>query len=148
MVRGKKPPVEQEYLSQSERENLESEKKDLENTLAQAEGFGQGTEGLDVAAIKRDIARLDHAIGERTPQSARGKEKDALIKEEREIEEKLQVGMPTDFEMRQPHRNPGAVKKHQNWLSRNNPLIERYRTIQRILRPFDPKSVESLRKDR
>ena len=65
-----------------------------------------------------------------------------------EIEDRLVVGMPTRYEMDHPARCPGAVRKHLAWLSRNNPLIERYVEIQKILRPEEPKSVEALRKDK
>ena len=147
MVRGKtRQPA--ELLSQNEITDLESQIKDLENALTQAQGYGKEGAGIDQAAIKRQIRQLQNEIDIRTPKTARGKEKDALVREELELEEQMSEGMPTDYEMRKPHRNPGAVGKHQQWLLRNNHRIERYRTIQKILRPMNPKSVEELRKDR
>jgi hypothetical protein len=70
-----------------------------------------------------------------------------LAKEAQEIERKLQEGMPTREEMAHPSRNPGAVRKHLNWTARNNPLIQRYKTIQRTINPDDPHSIENLRRD-
>lgn len=150
MVRAKRAPVKkQEYLSPSEREGLESEKRDLEHTLSEAESFGSGGAAqVDTSRLRSEINRLDVAIGERTPGQVRGIQKDKLVKEETEIEEKLVEGMPSWYEMRQPTKNPGAVRKHMAWCTRNKPLIERYREIQRILRPLEPKSVESLRKEK
>ena len=137
-------------MSLSEREGLEDEKRELETTLAELAQSGAGTqaEGIDRDRLRGEIKRLDVAIGERTAPSARGAEKDKLIKEEAELEETLQQGMPTRYEMRRPSENPGAVRKHQNWTLRNIENVERYRTIQRILRPTEPKSVENLRKDK
>ena len=139
-----------EYLSQSERMGLEQDKKELEQTLAEAEGSGIGTqaEGIDRDRLRGEIKRLDVAIGERTPTKPRGPEKDKLVLEEKEIEKQLMEGMPSWYEMRKPSMNPGAVRKHMAWCERNTPAIERYRQIQRILRPMEPKSVESLRKEK
>lgn len=148
MVRAQKKK--QEYLSPVERENLESEKKELETTLAELEESGKGTqaEQIDRSRIKAEISRLDHAIEIRTPGRVRAIEKDRLHKEEKELEEKIAEGMPTKYEMRRPTENPGAVRKHMAWCNRNEGRIERYREIQRLLRPFEPKSIENLRKEK
>ena len=148
MVRPTKKP--KEYLSPAERTSLESEKKDLETTLSEVESAGKGTDadGIDRDRLKGEIVRLNVAIEERTAPTARGIHKDKLVKEEKQIEEELQQGMPTWFEMRKPSMNPGAVRKHLNWCARNEKNIERYRELQRILRPNDPKSVENLRKEK
>lgn len=137
-------------MSQSEREAIQSERRELEDTLNELEGYGKGTqaEQIDAHRIKSEIQRLDNAVSARTPKEVRGVQKDKLMAEEKEIEDALKVGMPTWFEMRKPSMNPGAVRKHMNWLVRNNPRIERYREIQRILRPMNPKSIESLREEK
>ena len=146
MVRAKKHPT--EILSHSEKTELESQIKDLEGALNQAQGYGKEGAGIDQTAIKRQMAQLQNEIDIRTPKTARGKEKDALVKEEKELEEQIAAGMPTWYEMRNPSKNPGAVRKHQHHTDRNVARVERYRTIQKILRPMCPKSVEELRKDR
>jgi hypothetical protein len=56
--------------------------------------------------------------------------------------------MPTRDEMNHPAKNPGAVRKHMRWDVRNKPLIERFRTIQRLINPDEPESIENLRKDK
>jgi hypothetical protein len=139
-----------EYLSPSERESLEVEKQELKATLREMKSSGSGTqaEQIDRDRLKKEIDYLDHAIDVRTPKEPRGVAKDKLAKEERELEEAIAEGMPTRFEMRRPSQNPGAVRKHMSWSQRNAQRINRYREIQRLLRPLEPKSIESLRKDR
>ncbi len=139
---------EQEYLSESERVGLEDNKRELESELRQEEKYGAEGIAIDTSKIKRQIAGIDSAIEARTPKRVGAGQKDKLIKEEKDLEDTIGTGMPTVFEMRQPSRNPGAVRKHMSWTDRNKENIKRYRQLQRILRPGEPKSVENLRKDR
>jgi hypothetical protein len=138
----------QEFLSESERVGLEDQKRELEAELKNEEKYGKEGIAINTATIQRQIKSIDHAIETRTPGRTRGADKDKLVKEEKELEEKISAGMPTDYEMRQPNRNPGAVRKHMNWDKRNVENINRYRQIQRILRPGEPKSIENLRKEK
>jgi len=149
MVRGK--GQKKELLSLSALDNLKDEKKELEATERELnEGAGAGTRGsaVDKVAIRREINRLDTVIGDSSPGKIGALTKDALLKEEEELEEKIALGMPTQYEMRQPTKNPGAVRKHIEWGKRNAANIERYVHIQRLLRPFEPKSIEVLRKEK
>lgn len=148
----------QKYLSQSELASLKDEKQELSVALREVEGgAGQGTGAdVDVGRIQKEIKRIDHVIAEGTAPTPRAVEKDRLVKEEEELEGLLAEGMPTRFEMNHPSKNPGAVRKHMAWCDRNNlrsdrwpkGRIYRYIEIQKLLRPFEPKSVENLRKDR
>jgi DNA-binding CsgD family transcriptional regulator len=142
--------AQRKYLSETERSGIVEQKKDLEQMLEQAEGYGVGGPGeqLDKGKVKAEIARLDKQINDGTAPSARGSEKDALIKRERELKELIRTGMPTRYEMRRPSENPGAVRKHLAWSKRNEENINEYRNIQRILRPTHPESIETLRKDK
>ena len=148
MIRSKKKTV----LSQSEIKNLEDEKQDLEMALKEAEGYGSGTAGeqLDKARIKAQIAHYDREIEEGQPGRITGKTKDSLYREERELEDRFQIGLPTRYEMAHPAKCPGAVRKHMKWLNENEKTgyVDRYRQIQRILRPGEEKSIETLRKDK
>ena len=137
-----------EILSHSEIQGLKEEKHDLEVSIQEAKESHGASRNIDVAQAQAKIRRIDHAIEIREVPEARGLKKDSLVREEREIEDRLVVGMPTRFEMDHPARCPGAVRKHLSWLSRNNPLIERYVEIQKILRTEEPKSVEELRTDK
>ena len=136
-----------ESLSQSEKEGLLDEKKELQSSLAEVQAAPGSAKAqmMDVNQIKAKINRIDHAIEIREVPKARGRDKDSLVREEREIEDRLVVGMPTKYEMDHPARCPQAVRKHMAWDARNKALIQRYVEIQRILRPEEPKSVEELR---
>lgn len=139
-----------EILSRTEKETLVDAKKDLEQTLKDKReaGIGTAAEQIDEGAIQREIKRIDNAIHDREAPRVRGIEKDRLAKEAQDIERKLQEGMPTKEEMAHPSSNPGAVRKHLNWAARNTPDIERYRYIQKVINPDDPRSVENLRREK
>ena len=142
--RGKK--TQEKFLSVSEEEGLKDQKKELEGELNQTEEYG--TNPVNKSAIQGQIKRLDSAIHERTPGRISGSNKDKLAAEEKQLEETLSQGIPSRYEMKKPQENPGAVRKHMSWGERNVDNINRYREIQRQLRPGEPRSVENLRKDR
>ena len=70
--------------------------------------------------------------------------------EARQLEDRFKEGLPTRDEMAHPARNPGAVRKHMKWLTRNEAsgAVDRYRQIQRTINPGDERSIENLRKDK
>lgn len=147
MVRGQKKQV----LSVQEIENIREEKRELESTLKEAEGYGEGTgRQVDQGAIKNQLRRLDAAEHAGLPGRVSGSDKDRMAKRAEELERKFEVGMPTRYEMNHPARCPGAVKKHLGWIKRNENSgeVEEYRRIQRTLNPGEELSVERLRKDK
>lgn len=149
MVRPKaKGPV--EFLSKTERDVLDEQKKDLQTQLKDIKEFGAGTPAsqMDSSAIQNQIKRIDKVIEEREAPKVSGTRKDELYKECQQIREVLVQGMPTKYEMDHPAKCPGAVRKHLNWLRKNTTLIERHRTIQRLINPDEPESVEDLRKEK
>lgn len=132
-------------------QSLKEEKNDLQQSLKEAEGFGEGTgRSPDVAAIKSQINRIDKLIDEGKPGRLTGIQKDALSKEAAELEEKFMEGLPTKYEMDHPSKCPGAVRKHMKWLTRfeNTGMVDRYRTIQKLLNPGEELSIERLRKEK
>jgi len=141
-----------QVLSTREIDGLKSEKKELEGTLAQAEGYGEGTPGaqLDKSKIQAEIRHYENEIEAGSPGRITDKKKDSLYREERELEERFKEGQPTRYEMDHPGRCPGAVRKHMTWLQRNEGTgaVARYREIQRTLRPGEERSIEDLRKDK
>jgi hypothetical protein len=142
-----------QVLSVTELDGLKSEKRDLEGALADAEGFGSGTAGgqVDKSKIKAEIAHYDREIHDGSPGRVTAKTKDNLYREEKALEEQFRKGMPTRSEMRNHMgRHPGAVRKHKFWLNENQKsgYVDRYREIQRTLRPGEEKSIEELRKDK
>ena len=148
MVRGSGKT--RELLSPAEKEGLLDQKRELQDTLKETQQYGKGTtaEQLDQAALGRQIASIDQAIASREPPKLRGGQKDDMAKEAEVIEAELREGMPTRDEMRFPAKNPGAVRKHMAWSAKNAQKVERYRYIQRVLNPDDPRSVENLRREK
>ena len=145
-----KPKVLSKALSQCELEGLEEDRREIESSLREAESYGKGTaaEQVDKGRMKSEIKHISDTIDQGTPVSVRGANKDKLIKEEKELEEAIAVGMPTWYEMRQPTKNPGAIRKHMDWCKRNKVRIGRYKQLQRVLNFSSPKSIENLRKER
>ena len=139
-------------LSVGEIENLKSEKRELESALKEAEGYGAGTqgEGMDRSKIQAQINHYDREIELGSPGKLRAATKDSLYREERELEERFVRGLPTRYEMNHPGKCPGAVRKHLHWLQENEKTgyVARYQEIQRVLRPGEEKSIETLRKDK
>ena len=146
--RAKKKPV----LSTVEISGLKDERGELEHTLKEAEGYGQGGPGsqFDSAGIKKQISRFDHEIEAGSPGKITSKTKDGMWREEKQLEEQFEKGLPTRYEMSHPGKCPGAVRKHMAWLNNNEKtgFVDRYREIQRTLRPGEEKSIETLRKDK
>jgi len=141
-----------QVLSVGEIANLKSEKKELEGTLSAAEGFGAGTAGeqLDKSKIKAEIRHYEDEIEAGSPGRLNSKAKDNMFREERDLEERFVIGLPTRYEMNNTGKCPGAVRKHQHWLQQNEKtgFVDRYRQIQRTLRPGEERSIETLRKDK
>lgn len=139
-----------EILTAAEKESLEAEKRDLQDTLKEKESAGKGTSAdqLNEAAIKRQIQNIDKAIKDRAVPRISGLEKDRLVKEEEKLIDLLREGLPTRDEMDFPTKNPGAVRKHMRWLDKNKANIERWRYIQRVVHEDDPRSIENLRKEK
>ena len=150
MTRGKGKNKQKEILTPAEKEGLLAEKKELQGILKERESFGSGTaaEQLDLQNIKREIKRIDDSIAAREAPKYRGTQKDKLVKECQELEETLKVGLPTREEMRYPVRNPGAVRKHLRWNAKNVENIKRWKFLQRVLNPDDPKNYEQLRREK
>lgn len=148
MVRGSGKT--KELLSPAEKENLLDQKRELQDTLKETQQYGKGTsaEQIDQAVLQKQIDRIDKAIEEREPPRLRGAQKDELAKEAEQIEAELREGIPSRYEMDFPSKNPGAVRKHLAWSAKNAQKVERYRYIQRVLNPDDPRSVENLRREK
>lgn len=151
MVRGRGKAVPQkEVLSVSERASLEQEKRDLEALKKEKTSMGTGTSAdkVDIVNIEKQIRHIDEAIHSRTAPKLTGIQKDSLVKEEEMLVRELQENLPTRDEMDHPSKNPGAIRKHMRWLERNKGNIKRFRYIQRVLRPDDPRSYENLRREK
>ena len=79
MTRGKGT---QKVMGVQEIANLQDEKKDLQQSLEEAKGYGEGTgREANVSAITAQINRIDRAIEEGRPGRLTSMQKDALSKE-------------------------------------------------------------------
>lgn len=147
MVRGQKKQV----LSTTELGGLQEERQELERSLRDGEGYGEGTgASVDTAAIKRQIANISSKIVDGTPGKLTGKQKDTLVRESNELKEFFKLGLPTRYEMAHPAKCPGAVRKHMKWLNEKEKPghVARFQQIQRIINPGEEESVETLREDK
>lgn len=145
--------MQQHINSVAEAAALKDEKRELESTLRETEEYGKGTQrdgSINTAFIKSQISRIDKALEEGTPGKLTGMQRDALVKEAKDLETRFQEGLPTKYEMDHPAKCPGAVRKHMKWLLRfeKTGMVERYRTIQRLLNPGEEQSIETLRKEK
>jgi hypothetical protein len=149
MVRARRKPVgqTQEILTPSGKADLLDQRRDLEDTLKEAENFGKGTaaEQLDKEGLRKQIRHIDNTIDALSPRAATGKTKDSLIREAHQLAEHFKKGLPTKYEMDHPAKCPGAVRKHMGWLERNKEHIKRWRYIQNVINPEAPQSIEELR---
>ena len=137
----------QEILSPAGKAALLDEKHDLEDTLREAETYGTGTaaEQLDKDGLRRQIRSIDNTVEALSPGQVRGKTRDSLIREIKNLAEHLKKGLPTKYEMDHPAKCPGAVRKHMGWDARNKDAIKRWRYLQNIINPEAPESIEELR---
>ena len=145
MVRGKTRT--QKVLSQTEVQNIQEEKRELEGALVEAEQATGAARQIDRSSIVSQISRFDKLLEEAKPGRLTGLQRDALAKRETELETFLQDGLPTRYEMDHPAKCPGAVRKHMKWTTRCKGLIKEYRDVQRLINPGEEKSIEQLRKD-
>lgn len=94
------------YLRHAEIEEIQNEKRVLENTLQSREVQERGN-------IVNHLKRIDRQIESQSPPDLTGEQKDQLVKECKEIEARLVPLMPTDEEMRK--NPPGVVGRHMRY---------------------------------
>lgn len=93
------------YLRQHQIDEIENEKRVIENTLDQNSRAVQ-----DRGNLQSHLRRIDTQLNTQAPPECSGEDRDRMVKENREIEARLVPGMPSDEEMR---RNPpGVVGRH------------------------------------
>jgi len=139
-------------LTPSELKGLKEEQNEITNTLKSLEvervGSGTPAEQIDRGRLRAEAQRLGQAIESGTPKQLRGSTKDAMYNESKALAEKIQEGMCSRDEMRNPEKHSGAIGKHVEWEKRNKQNIERWKQIQRTLEHSDPTSsnIERLRR--
>lgn len=94
------------YLRPNQVDQIENEKSVILRTL-------QGREVQDRGNLNAHIQRIDKQLEKQAPPDLTGEQRDQAVKENREIEARLQPLMPSDEEMR---RNPpGVVGRHKKF---------------------------------
>ena len=116
-------------LNESEISTLRDEQREIDNTIKEVSEPG-GYRSIDVNKLKEKSNHIQREIERRTPVILKGNAKDKLIMEERNLADKLAIGIPTHYEMDRPAKNPGAVDKNLNWNKRNAANIQRWVEIQ------------------
>lgn len=143
-----------EVLSKRERDDLNDQKRELEETLKEPVQY-DAQRHVDRSNITQKITNIDRQIVTGTPQKMESVEKDRNWARIKELERDISHGMPTDSEMkgrmlkgggREPY--PGMVGRHIAWTKENKDRVSEYKQIMRKLDPNNPNAgnVELLRK--
>jgi len=94
------------YLRQHQVEELENEKRVIENTLVSRDVQDRGN-------LNQHLKRIDHQVATQAPPDLTPEDRDRVVRECNEIEGRLVPNMPSDEEMR---RNPpGVVGRHMRY---------------------------------
>lgn len=124
------------YLTHAEREAKENELRNVDEVLSPANTAASSIsqEGRAKMAQYRNFLRRDLAESA-PPTDISGAARDELVREERELAEKIRAGMLTHEEMR---RNPpGAVGRHMRWEAANKDNILAWKNLRRLNNPDD-----------
>ncbi len=82
----------------------------------------------DKGEVARQIRRLDKSLADQTPKPFTGRDKDAAVRMEAALRERILDGMPSQEEMRKAP--PGAVEKHMAWEKRNKESLLQWKNLQ------------------
>lgn len=146
-MRGKPKKI----LSISERETLAGEKQDLGGQLKSARGKEWGDSSrMDTGVMAQQMNVIDKALHDGVAPVVKGVKKDGMAQRSKDLLTSIREGMPTRYEMDNPHLCPGAVHKHLKWSAKNAANITEYRRIMKTLEPDDPTTydLEKYRRDR
>lgn len=81
----------------------------------------------DKGAVANQLRRLERSMAEQVPRPFQGPQKDAAIKLEAALRERIREGMPSMEEMRKAP--PDALEKHQEWERRNKPRLAEWKNL-------------------
>ena len=106
----------------------------------------------DESKIRRDIARKKEYLAKDEDAIAKGRKKDSIAKEIRELEERIVSDRPTTDEMNVSlgtMESARAVRKNMEFHQKHGRTIERIQVLRKLLEPDDPSSnnMEYLRPD-
>lgn len=148
-----KRPVEK--LTPADRERFEEKRGDLEDQLRIIKsGESQAAESLSRSVVERDLAKTSKLLEQDEEAIARGREKDKIAREAKELEAELREAMPSHNDM-WPTRlgtmeSERAVQRQMAFESKYGEKARRWQNLQRRLEPEDPfaSSLERIRRER
>lgn len=104
---------------------LANEKQALEGMLTAPDYVRNQIQ--DKGSMLKQVRSIDRMLHEDAPTPLIESERDAAVREERELREQLTHGMPTQAEMRRAP--PGAIDKHRKWEGQNKGKILRWKNL-------------------
>jgi hypothetical protein len=131
------------YLTKAEREDRETQVNRMKAQLRQPAWVNDALGGNSPQTLAKGIRAIEDDLEENSPPQLSAPTRDALLKRQRELREKIKDGMLTHEEMR---RNPpGAVDRHRRWEKQNTDRILEYKNVCRALEPdSDAKDLASV----
>jgi len=113
-------------LRPNQREEMQSEKKVLENKMKNPYIHDKG-------AVNTQLRKLSNQLETQVPKPYNPNEVDSMVKKEKDLREKILNGMPSQEEMRKSP--PGAVGKHMAWEKRNKGKLLAWKETRLRLEP-------------
>ena len=136
------------FLTSKERTVRNDELHFINGVLNQPAWVNKGTTGETIKTLTKRRNHLEDDLRDNAPPEIESGTRDALYKYQKDLEEKIAEGMPTQEVMR---RNPvGAVDMHTAWERGNKQRIKTWKNVCRLIEPDndqkDYTNVERLRK--
>ena len=136
------------FLAKKERTTRNDELKFINGTLNQPAWVNKGMTGETIKTLTKRRNHLEDDLKDNAPPEIEPATRDALFKYQKDLEEKIAEGMPTEEVQR---RNPvGAVDMHTKWERANKTRIRTWKNVCRLIEPDndqkDYTNVERLRK--
>lgn len=119
------------YLTVKERAQRETEKREIDSTLAQPTWARKDLLPSRLERMNKRKLSLDRDLKENAPPIVSGETKDHLVKRLNDLNEEIRVGMPSHEVMR---RNPpGAVGMHDRWQAASKSKVIERKNILKVL---------------
>ncbi len=136
------------FLTFKERTARNDELKFISGTLNQPAWVNKGLTGETMKTLTKRRNHLEDDLKDNAPPEIESATRDALYIYQKDLEEKIAEGMPTQEVM---DRNPvGAVDMHTKWEQANKARIRTWKNVCRLIEPDndqkDYTNVERLRK--
>ncbi len=130
-------------LTPGDKERFEGQRTDLEAQLKAIQNKEvAAAEGLDATVVKQNLAKTESILNKDEELAVRGRQKDVLNRESKELEAKLKANMPTKNEMWPVRMGTpeaeAAVQKQMRFETKFGDDARRWQECQRRLQPDNP----------